>query len=373
MNFAVFSQPRLFISFFTVVIMRDDTLVSGSSFLRGNLKVNFSMQDHACCNLASDWLLSPSLVRNCESFFHLQLTLGRGNISERNLHLFFILFILFLLLAYLLLFLRVLQACFSLFYTFNFSTFSLLCMERKKYNLRSSKSESNQIPLELHLSDDNDFVMNLLGHKKNTMSHQDSDSSLSGSELDCDTILHSDTDGAGTSGCSFNCLQVENDSKVAHDLHFQETQSLVNQQILSQLTAISDRLQKLEGKPSKKTNDKSKIKGTRAEKLTKSTSINKAQSTQAEQSTSATITDCCGKPNTSHIPSLEYIRANNEIQCSVEERIKELQQITKTGSSDQKIKSQRGGQIDVFVKIGLNGPMNMPWRVPKKKGSHTTN
>ena len=118
-------------------------------------------------------------------------------------------------------------------------------MERKKYNLRSNKSETIQIPLELHLSDDNDFVTNLFGHKKNTMSHQDLDSSLSGSELHCDTILHSDSDGAGTSGRSFNRLQVENDSKVAHDLHFQETQSLVNQQILSQLTAISERLQKL--------------------------------------------------------------------------------------------------------------------------------
>ena len=158
-------------------------------------------------------------------------------------------------------------------------------MERKKYNLQSNKSESIQIPLELHLSDDNVFVTNLLGHKKNTMSHQDSDSSLSGSELDCDTILHSDSDDAGSSGHSFNHLQVENDSKVVHDLHFQETQSLVNQQILSQLTAISDRLQKLEDKPRKKTNDKPKIKGTRAEKLTKSTRVNKAQSTQAEQST----------------------------------------------------------------------------------------
>ena len=112
------------------------------------------------------------------------------------------------------------------------------------------------------------------------MSHQDSDSSLSGSELDCDNIVQSDSDGVGPSWRSFNRLQVENDSKVAHDLHFQETQSLVNQQILSQLTAISDRLQKLEDKPAKKTNDKSKIKGTRAEKQTKSTCVKKAQGTQ---------------------------------------------------------------------------------------------
>ena len=119
-------------------------------------------------------------------------------------------------------------------------------MEKKKYNLRSTKSETIQIPLELHLSDDNVFVTNLLGHKKSTMSHQDLDSSLSGSELDCDNVIQSDSHGAGPSGCSFNRLQVETPSKVAADLQFQETQSLVNQQILSQLTAI---------------NDKSKIKG----------------------------------------------------------------------------------------------------------------
>ena len=107
-------------------------------------------------------------------------------------------------------------------------------MEKKKYNLRSKKSETIQIPLELHLSDDNDFVTNLLGHKNSTMSHQDSDSSLSGSELDCENVIqYSDSDGAGPSGRSFNRLKVDVPSKVAPDLQFQETQSLVNQQILS--------------------------------------------------------------------------------------------------------------------------------------------
>ena len=107
-------------------------------------------------------------------------------------------------------------------------------MEKKKYNLQSKKAETIQIPLELHLLDDNNFVTNLLGHKHSDMSHQDSDSSLSGSELDCDNIIQSDSDGAGPSGRSFNRLHIEPPSKVALDLQFQETQSLVNQQILSQ-------------------------------------------------------------------------------------------------------------------------------------------
>ena len=62
--------------------LRDDTLVSGRSFLRGYLKLAFSMNDHAGCKLASDWLPTPSLAKKFEPFFHLQLTLGRGSTSR---------------------------------------------------------------------------------------------------------------------------------------------------------------------------------------------------------------------------------------------------------------------------------------------------
>ena len=130
---------------------------------------------------------------------------------------------------------------------------------------------------------------------------------------------------------------------------FQETQTLVNQQILSQLTATNDRLSKLEDKPVKKTADKSKVKGSRVSKTHKSTSINKLDSTHAEKSTPTVNTEMFPQSGTAQIPSLEYIRANNQIQRSVEERIKELQQLAKSGMSD-KIKSQRGGTVDVFVK-----------------------
>ena len=64
-------------------------------------------------------------------------------------------------------------------------------MERKKYNLRSKKADTTQVSFDLHLSDDNEFITNLLGQKPQVMSHQDSDSSLSGSELECDKIIHS--------------------------------------------------------------------------------------------------------------------------------------------------------------------------------------
>ena len=229
-------------------------------------------------------------------------------------------------------------------------------MEKKKYNLRSQKSDISQVKLGLHLSDDNEFVTNLLGQNHN-MSHQDSDSSASDSELDCGQIMHdSDSDGAGPSGRSFNRLHVEKSDKVAHDSDFQETQTLVNQQILSQLTKISDRLSKLEDKPVKKTADKSKVKGSRVPKTHKSTSVNKTNSTHAEKSTPTVNTELSSQSDTAQIPSLEYIRANNQIQRSVEERIKELQQLAKSGMSENKIKSQRGGAVDVFVKHRVKWP-----------------
>ena len=75
-------------------------------------------------------------------------------------------------------------------------------MEKKKYNLHSQKSDTSQVQFDLHMSDDNDFVTNLLGQKQ-TMSHQDSDSSVSDSDIDCGQIMQdSDSDGAGPSGHS---------------------------------------------------------------------------------------------------------------------------------------------------------------------------
>ena len=46
------------------------------------------MHHHAVCKLASDWLFLPSLAKKFEPFFHLQLTLGRGNSSRTTLFYF---------------------------------------------------------------------------------------------------------------------------------------------------------------------------------------------------------------------------------------------------------------------------------------------
>ena len=58
-------------------------------------------------------------------------------------------------------------------------------MEKKKYNLGSGKSECIQIPMQVQLSDDNEFIGNLLGSANTDLSPQDSPQSSSDSELDC--------------------------------------------------------------------------------------------------------------------------------------------------------------------------------------------
>ena len=45
-------------------------------------------------------------------------------------------------------------------------------MEKKKYNLRSQKADT-QVSFNLHLADDNKFITNLLGQKSQAISHQD--------------------------------------------------------------------------------------------------------------------------------------------------------------------------------------------------------
>ena len=57
-------------------------------------------------------------------------------------------------------------------------------MERKKYNLRSAKSDGVQTPIQLQLSEDNKFLKNLLEVNSSGHSQQASDQNFSSSDLD---------------------------------------------------------------------------------------------------------------------------------------------------------------------------------------------
>ena len=75
--------------------------------------------------------------------------------------------------------------------------FSQLChsMEKKKYNLCSFKSDAVQAPIQMHLSEDHDFLTNLLGS---------------------DLVNSSDSDDVGTQPRSFDRLASEGPSTSAN-------------------------------------------------------------------------------------------------------------------------------------------------------------
>ena len=209
-------------------------------------------------------------------------------------------------------------------------------MEKKKYNLRSARTETVQIPIQVQLSDDSDFL-NLLGNT--SVAQQDSDvSSNSDSDLDLSAVVGgSDRDDVSTQGRSFDRLQAENPSTSAAV----SDQTLVNQQILAQLSAIGTRLEKLE---QDKVNKKSKQVKTvsRGARGKNKSSTAKSPYTHVHSTGTLTTPSTGTGTETLNLPTLENLKKNVCIQQLVEDRIKELQQISKTGT-DSKLKSQRGG------------------------------
>ena len=222
-------------------------------------------------------------------------------------------------------------------------------MEKKKYNLRSARTETVQIPIQVQLSDDSDFL-NLLG--KTSVAQQDSDvSSNSDSDLDLSAVVGgSDSDDVSTQGRSFDRLQAENPSTSAAV----SDQTLVNQQILAQLSAIGTRLEKLEQDKVNKKSKQVKTVSRGARGKTKSTTA-KSPYTHVHSTGTLTTPSTGTGTETLNLPTLENLKKNVSIQQLVEDRIKELQPISKTGT-DPKLKSQRGGQVEVLVKNRIKWP-----------------
>ena len=75
-------------------------------------------------------------------------------------------------------------------------------MERKKYNLHSAKSDCVQIPIQLQLSDDNDFLKNLLEFNFPGHAQQASDQNSVSSDIDCSGLLNMpESDNTGPQAC----------------------------------------------------------------------------------------------------------------------------------------------------------------------------
>ena len=127
-------------------------------------------------------------------------------------------------------------------------------MERKKYNLRSVKSDDVQTPIQLQLLADLEYHTNLLEVNSSDHSQQASHLNSSNSDLDCSVLLYSsESDDAGTQPRSFDRLELDCPSSSASKPTNFDTPVLSNQTILQQLTAIGERLNKIQQKPVKKT------------------------------------------------------------------------------------------------------------------------
>ena len=70
--------------------------------------------------------------------------------------------------------------------------------------------------------------------------------------------------------------------------------------------------------------------------------------------THANVTNIQAVPSTGSLPTLKYLKTNNSIQEAVADKLSELH-LNSTGMP-QKIKSQRGGQVEVFVKHWAKWP-----------------
>ena len=123
-------------------------------------------------------------------------------------------------------------------------------------------------------------------------------------------------------------------------------QNYINTQILSQLGALGARLDSMENsmkKSVKKTNDSSKV------KTSKTKSKNGDAKTEARE-----VGLAIPSVQMAHIPPPSRLREEARIQEEVQSRLRHLADNVKPGMG--KIKSQRGGAVDVFVNHKVRWP-----------------
>ena len=153
-------------------------------------------------------------------------------------------------------------------------------------------------------------------------------------------VAGSNSGDVSTQGHSFDRLQSDKTSISAAVLD----QTLVNQQMLAQLSAIGTRLDKLEQKKASTKSKHVKTASRSARSKGKNTTVKSLHTHDQSTGTSATLGTASTEMETLTLLTLENLKKNVSIQQLVEDRIKELQQISKTGT-DPKLKSQEGGRL----------------------------
>ena len=165
-----------------------------------------------------------------------------------------------------------------------------------------------------------------------------SDSDVSGNDLDCSGLMNGSDEVASTpitdknsAGTSKTVTHVNSAKNSESDM-----QQLINARILDQLEKIGHRLDKIENKVCKKTSDKAKIKN----------SDNKGAKAKKGPMQNCILQ----KPDQQSSVVDERL-----LQLKVDQRLQELSDLAKSGTF-QKIKSQRGGSVDVLIKNRVRWP-----------------
>ena len=127
--------------------------------------------------------------------------------------------------------------------------------ESTSYNLRSNKTDPIQVPIQLQLNNDTEFLSQLLqtNNQAQQLTVEESDSSDE-SDLNCSNIIEN-SDGEKTG--EQETVKSDNADETAPDNA--AVQQLIKSQILSPLQTISHRLDKIEQTCGKKTNDARKL------------------------------------------------------------------------------------------------------------------
>ena len=210
------------------------------------------------------------------------------------------------------------------------------------YNLHSAKKNTIELPVEIQLTGDKTFIETAL---KNDLIGLDiansmSDSDVSGSDLDCSALINDPKEVSSPVNNSVGSSQTA--SNYNSDNSDPNIQQLINARILEQLDKLGQQLDRIENKECKKTIDKSKIK-------------NSASKVVKQKKTLAKVQQPLQKLHTPTPDQHSSVADETLLQLKVDQRLQELSDLTKTGSFS-KIKSQRGGPVDVLIKNRVRWP-----------------
>ena len=204
---------------------------------------------------------------------------------------------------------------------------------KKQYNLRSV-SNSVQLPVQIHMTSDSEFLSKLSKNQKNS----DADESDI-SDLDCSAVVDSSGDEQNpTTENTHSTPSTSSTLPGASALSDVATQQAINLQILSQLSSITDRLNTLEKKDTKKDSDPKKKKSSNKKKVSPQM---------------APVILPPQQHPTLNMPNLTDIRNDAFIQSQVDQRLKDLTNPDRTGT---KITSLRGGPVEVVVPNRVKWP-----------------